>query len=201
MPKLVLVRHGQSEWNLANKFTGWVDVDLTEKGEKEAQSAGEKLKGYRFEKAFTSVLKRANRTLDYILKGTGLTEIPVIKNQSLNERMYGDLQGKNKAEVAAEFGDDQVHIWRRSFDIAPPGGESLKDTLERVIPYYSDEIVPCLKKGEDIIIVAHGNSLRALVMHIENLTPEEILKKEIPTGTPYVYDLDANGGVISANFI
>ncbi|MCB0482473.1 MAG: 2,3-bisphosphoglycerate-dependent phosphoglycerate mutase [Flavobacteriales bacterium] len=201
MPKLVLVRHGQSEWNLANKFTGWVDVDLTEKGEKEAQNAGEKLKGFNFQRAFSSVLKRANRTLDYILEETGLTAIPVVKDAALNERMYGDLQGKNKAETVAEFGDEQVLIWRRSFDIAPPGGESLKDTLGRVIPYYIREIVPFLKKGEDIIIVAHGNSLRALVMHIENLTPDEILKKEIPTGTPYVYELDENGGVITAQFI
>lgn len=201
MPKLVCVRHGQSEWNLQNKFTGWVDVDLTEKGVSEAKSAGERLKGYQFDNAFSSVLKRANRTMDFILEGIGQSDLHVERNQALNERMYGDLQGKDKAEVAEEFGDEQVHIWRRSYDIPPPGGESLKDTRERVIPYYTEFIEPVLKAGKDVIITAHGNSLRALVMHLENLSPEEILKKEIPTGTPYVYDLDEDLTVKSAKFI
>jgi len=201
MPKLVCVRHGQSEWNLQNKFTGWVDVDLTEKGEKEAINAGEKLKGYHFDFAFSSLLKRANRTMDFILKGIGQSDLHVARDQNLNERMYGELQGKNKAEVSAEFGEEQVHIWRRSYDIPPPGGESLKDTRERVIPYYTEHIEPLLKSGKDIIIVAHGNSLRALVMHLEHLSPEEILKKEIPTGTPYIYDLDGDLKVNSAEFI
>lgn len=201
MPKLVCVRHGQSEWNLQNKFTGWVDVDLTEKGINEAINAGEKLNGYHFDNAFSSVLKRANRTMDLILAGINQSDLHVEKNEALNERMYGDLQGKNKAEVAAEFGEDQVHIWRRSYDVPPPGGESLKDTLERVIPYYQSNIEPLLKEGKDIIITAHGNSLRSLVMHLEGLSPEEILQKEIPTGTPYVYDLSDSLEVKSAVFL
>lgn len=201
MPKLVCVRHGQSEWNLQNKFTGWVDVDLTEKGVNEAIGAGEKLKGYHFDNAFSSLLKRANRTLDFILEGIGQGDLTVVRNQALNERMYGDLQGKDKGEVAAEFGNEQVQIWRRSYDIPPPGGESLKDTRERVIPYYTENIEPALKAGKDVIVVAHGNSLRALVMHLENLSPEEILQKEIATGRPYVYDLDAGLNINSAEFI
>ncbi len=201
MPQLVCVRHGQSEWNLQNKFTGWVDVDLTEKGVSEAIKAGEKLKGYHFDNAFSSLLKRADRTLDFILTGIGQEDLHVERNQNLNERMYGDLQGKDKAEVTAEFGAEQVHIWRRSYDIPPPGGESLKDTRERVIPYYTHYIEPVLKSGKNVIIVAHGNSLRALVMHLEDLSPEEILQKEIPTGTPYIYDLSENLEVKSAQFI
>lgn len=201
MSKLVCVRHGQSEWNLQNKFTGWVDVDLTEKGVTEAINAGEKLKGYHFDNAFSSLLKRANRTLDFILKGIGQEDLHVERNQNLNERMYGDLQGKDKAEVTAEFGAEQVQIWRRSYDIPPPGGESLKDTRERVIPYYTEHIEPVLKSGKDVIIVAHGNSLRALVMHLEDLSPEEIIQKEIPTGTPYIYDLSEDLEVKSAEFI
>lgn len=201
MPKLVCVRHGQSVWNLQNKFTGWVDVDLTEKGVNEAISAGDKLKGYHFDNAFSSLLKRANRTLDFILKGIGQDDLHVERNENLNERMYGDLQGKNKDEVSAEFGAEQVNIWRRSYDIPPPGGESLKDTRERVIPYYLEHIEPVLRSGKDVIIVAHGNSLRALVMHLEHLSPEEILLKEISTGTPYIYDLSDDLKITSAEFI
>lgn len=201
MPKLVCVRHGQSEWNLQNRFTGWVDVDLTEKGEQEAKNAGQKLNGYHFDHAFSSVLKRANRTLGFILEAIGQKELEVVRNEALNERMYGDLQGKNKAEMAEEYGEEQVHIWRRSYDIAPPGGESLKDTRERVIPYFQSEIEPLLKAGKDVIIAAHGNSLRALVMHMENLSPDEILQKEIPTGTPYIYELNNDLSVKSAEFI
>jgi len=201
MPKLVCVRHGQSVWNLQNKFTGWVDVDLTEKGVNEAISAGDKLKGYHFDNAFSSLLKRANRTLDFILEGIGQDDLHVERNENLNERMYGDLQGKNKDEVSAEFGAEQVNIWRRSYDIPPPGGESLKDTRERVIPYYTEHIEPVLRSGKDVIIVAHGNSLRALVMHLEQLSPEEILLKEIPTGTPYIYDLSDDLKITSAEFI
>jgi len=201
MPKLVCVRHGQSVWNLQNKFTGWVDVDLTEKGVNEAISAGDKLKGYHFDNAFSSLLKRANRTLDFILKGIGQDDLHVERNENLNERMYGDLQGKNKDEVSAEFGAEQVNIWRRSYDIPPPGGESLKDTRERVIPYYLEHIEPVLRSGKDVIIVAHGNSLRALVMHLEQLSPEEILLKEISTGTPYIYDLSDDLKIASAEFI
>ncbi|MBD80912.1 MAG: 2,3-bisphosphoglycerate-dependent phosphoglycerate mutase [Crocinitomicaceae bacterium] len=201
MPTLVLVRHGQSQWNLENKFTGWVDVDLTEKGESEAKSAGEKLEGFHFENAFTSVLKRANRTLDIILEETSQRGIPVLKDKALNERMYGDLQGMDKDEAREKFGEDQVHIWRRSYDVPPPGGESLKDTRERVLPFYKEHIEPMIKAGKNVLVVAHGNSLRSLVMFLEDLSPEEILKREIPTGSPYVYDLDDNINVITAEFI
>jgi 2,3-bisphosphoglycerate-dependent phosphoglycerate mutase len=201
MPTLVLVRHGQSQWNLENKFTGWVDVDLTEKGVSEAKNAGKKLEEFKFDHAFSSVLKRANRTLDFILEETQQRGIPVIYDKALNERMYGDLQGKNKDEMREEYGEDQIHVWRRSFDIAPPGGESLKDTADRVLPFYKEHIAPMLKAGKNILVVAHGNSLRALVMYMENLTPEQILAKEIATGTPYVYDLDDNMNVLHAEFI
>lgn len=192
MPNLVIVRHGQSEWNLKNLFTGWVDVDLTEKGVHEAENAGKLLKDFNFDIAFTSVLKRANRTLEIILNEINQSGLKVIKNQALNERHYGDLQGKNKAETAEKYGDEQVHIWRRSFDVAPPNGESLKDTLERVIPYYNTEIKPHLEAGKNVIVAAHGNSLRAMIMHLEGLSPEEILQKELPTGQPIIYKLDAN---------
>ena len=201
MSKLVIVRHGQSVWNKENKFTGWVDVDLAEKGVEEANRAGELLKDYKFDAAFTSVLKRANRTLDIILDKIGQTDIPVTYNEALNERMYGDLQGKNKDEMREEYGEEQVHIWRRSYDVQPPGGESLKDTAERVLPYFEKEIVPMIKEGKDLIISAHGNSLRALIMKLEGLSPEEILKVEVPTGVPKVYDLDAELNIKSAEFL
>lgn len=201
MSKLVIVRHGQSEWNKANIFTGWVDVDLTEEGVAEAQKAGRLLKDYKFDEAFSSELKRANRTLDIILKGIGQTDIPITRSEKLNERMYGDLQGKNKDEAREEFGEEQVHIWRRSFDIPPPNGESLKDTLERVTPYFEKEIEPELRKGKNIIITAHGNSLRALIMKLENIAPENIVGVEIPTGVPKVYELDKDLNVLSAEFL
>lgn len=201
MSKLVIVRHGQSVWNKENKFTGWVDVDLAEKGIEEANRAGELLKDYKFDAAFTSVLKRANRTLDIILEKIGQTDIPITYDEALNERMYGDLQGKNKDEMREEYGEEQVHIWRRSYDVPPPGGESLKDTAERVLPYFEKEIVPMIKKGKNIIISAHGNSLRALIMKLENLTPEEILKTEVPTGVPKVYELDSDLNLKSAEFL
>ena len=201
MSKLVIVRHGQSVWNKENKFTGWVDVDLAEKGVEEANQAGELLKDYKFDAAFSSVLKRANRTLDIILEGIGQSDLHVEKNQALNERMYGDLQGLDKDETRKKYGEEQVHIWRRSFDIQPPGGESLKDTADRVIPYFQSEIAPLLKEGKDIIIAAHGNSLRALIMQLEGLNREEILSVEIPTGVPKVYDLDQDLNVISSEFL
>ena len=201
MAKLVIVRHGQSQWNLENRFTGWVDVDLSDKGVEEANAAGEKLKGYTFDAAFSSVLKRANRTLDIILENIGQFNLQVEKNQALNERHYGDLQGKNKQEMREEYGDEQVHIWRRSYDVAPPNGESLKDTKDRVLPYYEEKIEPLLKQGKTIIISAHGNSLRALIMHLENLTPDEILQKEIPTGSPILYDLDENLNIIESKYL
>ncbi|HYG16541.1 MAG TPA: 2,3-diphosphoglycerate-dependent phosphoglycerate mutase [Bacteroidia bacterium] len=196
MSQLVIIRHGQSQWNLENRFTGWVDVELSPKGEEEARAAGEKLKGYKFDEAYTSSLIRAQKTLDTILEISGQKHIPITRDKALNERMYGDLQGLDKAETAKKYGDEQVHIWRRSYDIAPPNGESLKDTAERVLPYYEKEIEPKLKAGKNIIISAHGNSLRALIMHLENLTPEEILKKELGTAQPIVYTLDNNAKVV-----
>jgi 2,3-bisphosphoglycerate-dependent phosphoglycerate mutase len=190
MPTLVIIRHGQSDWNLQNRFTGWVDVDLSPNGVHEAQKAGEKLSGYQFDFAFSSVLKRANRTMDIVLDKIGQSDLHMERNEALNERMYGDLQGMNKDEAREQFGEEQVHTWRRSYDVPPPGGESLKDTRERVLPYFEKHIQPLIEGGKNVIITAHGNSLRALVMHLENMTPEEILKTEIPTGTPIVYSLD-----------
>lgn len=201
MPKLVIVRHGQSLWNLANKFTGWVDIDLSEKGIKEAKKAGEKLKGMKFDYAFTSALIRAQRTLDIILKGIGQSDLKVEKDKALNERMYGDLQGLDKDETRAKFGEEQVKIWRRSYDIPPPKGEALKDTAERVLPYYHQHIEPLLKQGKNVIISAHGNSLRALIMYLENLSKEEILQTEIPTGSPKIYNLDENLKVIDTKYL
>lgn len=192
MPQLVIIRHGQSQWNLENRFTGWVDVPLSTKGEQEALSAGDKLKGMVFDVAYTSALQRAQNTLQLALEAAGHPKIEVVKNAALNERMYGDLQGMDKAETAAKYGDEQVLIWRRSFDIAPPGGESLKDTAARVIPYFEAEIAPLLQQGKNVIIAAHGNSLRALVMHLEKMSPDEILKFEIPTAQPRLYSFDGN---------
>ena len=196
---LVLVRHGQSDWNLKNLFTGWKDVDLTDKGVAEAREAGRKLKGQgiKFDVAFTSALKRAQRTLDLMLEEMGQTKIPVIKNQALNERDYGDLSGLNKDDARKKWGEEQVHIWRRSYDIAPPGGESLKDTLARTLPYYVTEILPRVLRGERVLVAAHGNSLRALVMVLERLSPKEILQREIGTGVPIIYRLDADATVKS----
>lgn len=195
MGTLVLLRHGESQWNLENKFTGWVDVDLSPKGEKEAADAGRKLTGFSFDKVYTSVLKRANRTMDIALATAGISDLPIEYDEALNERHYGDLQGLNKAETAEKFGADQVHIWRRSFDVPPPNGESLKDTLARVMPYWEANIEPDLRKGQNILIVAHGNSLRSLAMHLENMTTEDVLNLNIPTGVPLVYEFDAESGV------
>ena len=196
---LVLVRHGQSEWNLKNLFTGWRDVDLTEKGIAEAKEAGRKLKaqGLVFDVAYTSALVRAQRTLDLMLAELGQTKIQVFKDQALNERDYGDLSGLNKDDARKKWGEEQVHIWRRSFDIAPPGGESLKDTLARTLPYYMTEIQPRVLRGERVLVVAHGNSLRALVMVLEKLTKDTILKREIGTGAPIIYRLNADSTVAS----
>ena len=194
---LVLVRHGQSEWNLKNLFTGWRDVDLTDLGVEEARAAGNKLKaqGLHFDLAFTSVLKRAQRTLDIMLGELGQTDLPVIRDQALNERDYGDLSGLNKDDARKKWGDEQVHIWRRSYDVPPPGGESLKDTAARVLPYYIQDILPRVLGGEHILVSAHGNSLRALVMVLERLTPEQILQREIGTGVPIIYRLGADSRV------
>jgi 2,3-bisphosphoglycerate-dependent phosphoglycerate mutase len=188
-------------WNLENKFTGWVDVDLTEKGEQEAERAGSLLKGMKIDLLFTSILKRAMRTADIALKVAGINDIPTERSEKLNERHYGDLQGLNKAETAAKHGEEQVKIWRRSYDIAPPNGESLKLTQERVMPYYLSEIESHLRAGKNILIAAHGNSLRALIMHLENLSPEEILQTEVPTGTPRLYELDENLNVLDKRFL
>jgi 2,3-bisphosphoglycerate-dependent phosphoglycerate mutase len=198
MAQLVIIRHGQSQWNLENRFTGWVDVDLSPKGVEEAKNAAEMLKDYKFDEAYTSNLQRAQKTLTAILDITGQADIPVTKHEALNERMYGDLQGLDKAETAEKYGKEQVHIWRRSYDVPPPNGESLKDTEARVIPYYKENIEPLLKAGKSIIISAHGNSLRALIMYLENLTPEEILQKELGTARPIIYQLDGEAKVLKA---
>jgi 2,3-bisphosphoglycerate-dependent phosphoglycerate mutase len=194
---LVLVRHGQSEWNLKNLFTGWRDIDLSEQGIAEARSAGRKLKaqGLRFDVAFTSVLIRAQRTLDIMLDELGQRGIPVLKDQALNERDYGDLVGLNKDDARKRWGDEQVHIWRRSYDVAPPGGESLRDTAARVLPYYIQEILPRVLRGERVLVSAHGNSLRALVMVLDHHTTESILKLNLDTGVPMVYRLNADSTV------
>jgi 2,3-bisphosphoglycerate-dependent phosphoglycerate mutase len=197
MTFLVLLRHGESQWNLENRFTGWVDVPLSPKGEEEARQAGEKLKtaAIRFDLAFTSVLERAIRTLEITLAILGQSNIPVERDQALNERHYGDLQGLNKAETAKRFGDEQVHIWRRSYDVAPPGGESLKDTAARTLPYFEAKILPAVKAGKTVLVAAHGNSLRSIVMHLDRLSREEVLELNLGTGVPIVYDIDAEGRV------
>jgi 2,3-bisphosphoglycerate-dependent phosphoglycerate mutase len=191
---LVLVRHGQSEWNKKNLFTGWRDPDLTEKGLIEAIWAGRVLRDERikFDIAYTSVLRRAQNTLDIILSELGQTNIGIIKNAALNERDYGALSGLNKDEARKRFGDEMVHLWRRSYDIPPPGGESLKDTAARVQPYYRTEIAPHVDAGKNVLIVAHGNSLRALIMYLEHLTGEEILSRELATAAPIVYRMAAS---------
>src|SRR5258707_4222114 len=194
---IVLVRHGQSDWNLKILFTGWRDVDLTDKGVAEASEAGRKLKaqGIKFDVAFTSALKRAQRTLDLMLTELGQTTIPVFKDQALNERDYGELVGLNKDDARKKWGEEQVHIWRRSYDVAPPRGESLKDTLARTLPYYVTEILPRVMRGEHVLVSAHGNSLRALVMVLDHLSPQEIVKREIATGVPLIYRLNADSTV------
>jgi 2,3-bisphosphoglycerate-dependent phosphoglycerate mutase len=189
MALLVLVRHGESQWNLENRFTGWIDVALTETGRREAARAGSLLKGTRFDVAFSSVLQRANETLDIILRELGQADLPVTRDQALNERHYGDLQGLNKAETAKKYGDEQVHIWRRSYDVPPPGGESLKDTAARTLPYYDRVIAPQIAAGKNVLVVAHGNSLRSIVMQLDQLTREQVLELNIPTGVPIVYDM------------
>lgn len=224
MAKLVFIRHGQSEWNLENLFTGWVDVNLSEQGEREAKEAGRKLKeaGIEFDQAYTSVLTRAIKTLHFALEESGQLWIPETKSWRLNERHYGALQGKNKADAAEKYGDEQVHIWRRSYDVLPPlldandegsaandrryaeldpriipGGENLKVTLERVIPFWEDNIAPDLLDGKNVIVVAHGNSLRALTKYIENISDEDIMDVEMATGQPVVYELDDNLNIVS----
>ena len=228
MYKLVLIRHGESEWNKANLFTGWTDVDLSEKGINEAKDGGKLLKeeGYTFDIAFTSVLKRAIRTLNLALDEMDLMWIPVVKSWRLNERHYGALQGLNKAETAEKYGDEQVLIWRRSYDVPPPAlkedderypgnepkysnldkrtlpfNECLKDTVERFLPYWHDQIAPAIKEGKKVLVAAHGNSLRALVKFLDNISDEEIVKLNIPTGIPLVYELDENLNAIKSYYL
>ena len=196
---LVLVRHGQSDWNLKNLFTGWKDPDLTALGIEEANAGGAALAEYgiKFDVAYTSVLVRAQHTLKLILDKVGQPDLPTIRDQALNERDYGDLSGLNKDDARKKWGEDQVLIWRRSYDVPPPGGESLKDTLARALPYYVQEILPGVLRGQRTLVAAHGNSLRALIMVLEKLTPEQILKRELATGVPVIYRLNADSTVAS----
>ncbi|MEK7294130.1 MAG: 2,3-bisphosphoglycerate-dependent phosphoglycerate mutase [Nitrospirota bacterium] len=201
MSKLVLLRHGESQWNLENRFTGWVDVPLSPKGELEARAAGQKLAGITFDRAYTSVLKRAIDTLAIVLGVIGQTGLPIEKDKALNERMYGELQGLSKAETAQKYGEQQVKIWRRSYDVPPPGGESLKDTADRVLPYYEQHIRPQILAGKNILIAAHGNSLRALVMQLDQLSREAVLELNIPTGAPLLYEFDKTGNVTGHRYL
>ncbi len=194
MPTLALVRHGQSLWNLQNRFTGWVDVPLTERGREEARTAGAALRGIGFDVAYTSALRRAQDTLAIILAETGL-DVPVIRDAALNERDYGDLAGLDKAETAERYGAEQVHTWRRSFDVAPPGGESLRDTAARTLPFFDRAVMGDLRHGRDVLVVAHGNSNRSIVMRLDDLGPEEVVTVELATGVPVLYDLDDAGRV------
>lgn len=207
MPTLILIRHGESQWNLENRFTGWVDVELSPKGIQEAEAAGKKIAPYKIDKAYTSVLKRAINTLDLAMKCAGKTGVPVTRDKALNERHYGALQGLNKAETAKKYGDEQVHIWRRSYDIPPPADktdmnpegitESLKDTAARTLPYFREYVMKDLKDGKNVIIAAHGNSLRSIVMELDKMTKEQVLELNIPTATPIVYEFDKDLKIIS----
>ncbi len=203
MPKLILLRHGESQWNLENRFTGWVDVPLTPRGEGEARIAGEHLRDLPIDKFYTSVLQRAINTAKIALEAAGKSDLPTERDQALNERHYGDLQGLNKAETAAQYGDEQVKIWRRSYDVPPPGaqGESLKDTAARTLPYFQSRILPDIKAGQNILVVAHGNSLRSIVMELDHLTREQVLELNIPTGIPLVYDFDDAGNITGKTYL
>lgn len=228
MKKIVLLRHGESDWNKENRFTGWTDVDLTEKGVKEAEKAGQLLKdeGFVFDKAYTSYLKRAIKTLNHVLDEMDLDWIPVEKNWRLNEKHYGDLQGLNKSETAAKYGDEQVLIWRRSYDVAPnplseedprnprfdirykdvpdnelPRTEALKNTVDRILPYWKEEIFPSLKDAGQILVTAHGNSLRGIIKYLKNISDEEIVKLNLPTGVPYVFEFDDDMNLVKDYFL
>ncbi|MGC8533308.1 MAG: 2,3-bisphosphoglycerate-dependent phosphoglycerate mutase [Candidatus Parvarchaeum sp.] len=198
MAQLCLLRHGESLWNKENRFTGWVDVPLTDFGREQAKKAGQSIKkeGIQFQVAYTSVLDRAIETLDIVMKEIQ-QKIPVIKDSALNERMYGDLQGLNKADTAKKYGEEQVHIWRRSYDVKPPNGESLEDTQKRTIPFFMNCIMTDIKGGKNVLVVAHGNSLRSIVMYLDNLSKEQVLSLELPTGLPIIYLIDSNGNVAS----
>lgn len=211
MTNLILLRHGESQWNLENRFTGWTDIPLSPKGEQEAHEAGEKLKPYKFDKAYTSVLKRAIDTLNIVLKIIGQEHIPIEYDKALNERHYGALQGLNKAETAKKYGDEQVKLWRRSYDIAPPKevtelnplgiSESLKDTAARTLPYFESKILPDTMAGKEILVSAHGNSLRSIVMKLDNLTREQVIELNIPTGVPLLYVYDAAGNIVEHRYL
>ena len=203
MSALILVRHGQSQWNEKNLFTGWKDPDLTSKGEVEAKEAGKSLNklDIKYDLMFTSVLLRAKRTAQIILNELNQRDIRIIKDKAINERDYGNLSGLNKDEAREKWGEEQVHKWRRSYNIAPPGGESLKDTAERVLPYYRKKILPHVNERKNIIVAAHGNSLRALVMELDNLSPKEIVKLEIPTGIPIFYEISSSGSIESKKIL
>jgi 2,3-bisphosphoglycerate-dependent phosphoglycerate mutase len=196
MPKLVLVRHGQSLWNKENRFTGWVDVPLVAEGEQEARLAAGKLRDISFQVAYTSALTRAQRTLEIMLDSMGVT-LPVIKDQALNERHYGDLQGLNKDELRRQYGEEQVKIWRRSYAVPPPNGEALKNTAERTLPFFDRCIMGDIRQGKNVLVVAHGNSNRSIVMRLDNLTGDEVIGLELATGAPLIYDLDVDGAVLS----
>ncbi len=197
MGRLILIRHGQSQWNLENRFTGWIDIPLSPNGEEEARRAGRLLKDFKIDRAFTSALIRAHQTLDIILKEIHQTEVPIKKDQALNERHYGELQGLNKADTAKRYGDEQVRLWRRSYDVRPPGGESLKDTAARTLPYFTSRILPeAAKAGRTVLVCAHGNSLRSIVMSLDRLSPEQIMNVEIPTGEPIVYEISPEGRAV-----
>jgi 2,3-bisphosphoglycerate-dependent phosphoglycerate mutase len=200
MPCLALVRHGQSLWNLQNRFTGWVDVPLTATGEAEAGRAGERLRGRHFDVAYTSALSRAQETLRIMLETSGI-DVPVIRDAALNERDYGDLAGLDKAATAERYGAEQVHIWRRSFDVAPPGGESLKDTAERTLPFFERAILEDIRAGRDVLVVAHGNSNRSIVMRLDGLDEAAVTSLEIATGVPLMYGLDSTGSVLTKEIL
>lgn len=196
MTSLVLVRHGQSQWNADNRFSGWVDIPLSKKGEEEAHFAATKVSDIHFEVAYTSVLVRATRTLDLMLQDLEQGQIVVGFTAALNERMYGQLQGMNKDEARKKFGAEQVHIWRRSYDVRPPGGESLKDTATRTLPFFERQVMNDLRMGKNVLVSAHGNSLRSIVMKLDNLTPAQVVALEIPTGVPYVYEFDKDMKIV-----
>jgi 2,3-bisphosphoglycerate-dependent phosphoglycerate mutase len=211
MPNLVLLRHGESQWNLENRFTGWVDIPLSPKGEEEAKQAGEKLRSFKFDKAYTSVLKRANDTLSIVLRIIGQENIPIEYDKALNERHYGALQGLNKADIGRQYGEQQLKVWRRSYDVAPPKdktelnpdgvSESLKDTAARTLPYFESRILPDVLAGKNILVAAHGNSLRSIVMKLDNLSKEEVLELNIPTGVPLLYVYDNTGTILEHRYL
>ena len=211
MPNLILIRHGESQWNLENRFTGWVDIPLSPKGEQEAKTAGEKFKDYKFDKGYTSVLKRAMTTLDIVLSINGQKNLPIERDKALNERHYGALQGLNKADIGRQYGEEQLKIWRRSYDVPPPKevtelnpdgiSESLKDTAARTLPYFESKILPDVLSGKNIIVAAHGNSLRSIVMRLDNLTKEQVLELNIPTGVPLLYVYDSKGKITEHRYL